>query len=140
MINLNPDPNPKPLASPFSEKEQELIRSIRDTEICLVSDREKAEEWGRRAADIKKTFDTYVEYRDQYLDKVKSKSEVLTSLRNELRDLLSPTESTEIPIAKPAEEDCIDQLESRSKVEAPHARDKVKCSPGKGRSNKGRSR
>lgn len=139
MISLNPDPNPKP-ASPFSQKERDLLGRIKDAEECLLSDQKQADSWAAQVDEVQKKLDSYIEYRDSYRSKAKDRSTSLQRMREDLKTMLSEDKLTTVPEIESVREDCIDQLESRSKVEAPNARDKTKRSAGKRSSDKGHSR
>jgi hypothetical protein len=130
------------MPSPFSDKEREVLGQIREAEERLHCSQSSLNDWNLRISGTQKTLDQQTQYRDSYAEKVKDAQESLVKLKTFLKELLTAVDKpAPAPELKPAVvEDCVDQLESRSKVEAPHARDKDKRDTGKRHSNKGRSR
>jgi chromosome segregation ATPase len=129
------------MPSPFSDKERDLLGRIRQIESDFFSAQKSVDSWDRDIAEYRKQLEEKTSYRNNYAEKAREASELLVKLKEELRKILTTVEEPTAVETEPlVVEDCIDQLESRSKVEAPHARDKVKRSAGKGRNNKGRSR
>lgn len=103
----------------FSPEELKLIEKIKSKEGSAESYRKWAQDERDKIDEAQKSVAYHTRMLEDNLYRVKEYESELAKHREQLKELLNPTPIVVLPepIPEPITEDCVDQLESRSKSE-----------------------